>query len=269
MRGQLDSITLAKIEAELPEMITLYKLGLPVSPFIPSVAFEPESSVPVATICLNDVCTILNEARVAIIEARANLVWYRECSPSKRKEVTAVWCARFYVGDAAFRLYAAGEHLAAAIVTMLEIDEQELKNYTSDRNTSAQSKVGKLMLHLRPDHPISHAIMRLQESPEWSETIGYRNNYVHEQPPTLEGVGVVYKRGKRWKKLEDSHVLSFGGWDEPEYSIDDLLRTVTSAFSQFRETLVVVADSYRQILVEAGITEGSRKQSAGGEDIFL
>ena len=89
MRGLLDNITLAKIGADLPESIALFKLGLPLSPFIASTAFEPECSVPVATICLNGVCTILNDASFLIIEARANLVWYREQSPTSPNEATA------------------------------------------------------------------------------------------------------------------------------------------------------------------------------------
>lgn len=156
-------------------------------------------------------------------------------------EMAAVFFGRFYADDTALRLYSAGEHLAEAIIFMLEISDQQLKKYKRPQR-SQQSVVGHFLAEEEPHHPIMRAVLKLSQSKEWRDTNKYRNNWVHEQPPTVEGLGIVYKRVKRWQVAEGEmgtkkrkiSSMVIGGGDEPEYSVADLLRFIQPAlfFSQ-------------------------------------
>src|SRR2546422_912961 len=119
-RGKLDKETSARVEKELPNVLDVRTASLNLQPDLISMGFPPGSTVPVATVCLQDATSALEEARYALLEALAHIVWYSEkCEPPN--ETLAVFFGKFYADDAALRMYAAGEHLANAIINMLEI----------------------------------------------------------------------------------------------------------------------------------------------------
>ena len=49
-----------------------------------------------------------------------------------------------------------------------------------------------------PNTKITKSMQDLMASKEWNSTIGYRNQWVHNQPPLIQGVGIVYERRNRW-----------------------------------------------------------------------
>jgi hypothetical protein len=130
-RGLLGKKVLANLAKELPDVRQLHQLVLTLAPDFVSIKFSPESSIPVAAVCLRDSTETLIDAKYALHEAFAHKVWYLE-----KREVpspgTAAHFVRFYVDDTALRLYAAGEHLANAIICILEIQDQALEQ-TSNR----------------------------------------------------------------------------------------------------------------------------------------
>lgn len=180
-------------------------------------------------------------------------------------EMAAVFFGRFYADDTALRLYSAGEHLAEAIIFMLEISDQQLKKYRRPQR-SQQSVVGHFLAKEEPRHPITRAALKLSQSKEWCDTNRYRNKWVHEQPPTVEGLGKVYKRVKRWQIAEaeveteagavkrKTSAMVIGHGDEPEYSVDDLLGFIRPALFVFAETLTTVVQFYIKLLEKRGIT---------------
>ena len=81
----------------------------------------------------------------------------------------------------------------------------------------------------------------------------YRNKWVHEQPPTVAGMGIVYKRGKRWKPLPNGgYTLGIGGGDEPEYSPEDLVGFIKPVIFKFTDTFTSVVEFYTGLLKDAG-----------------
>lgn len=107
------------------------------------------------------------------------MLWYRDNSESPNESL-AIFFGRFYADDTALRLYAAGEHLAKAIVSMLEISNQDLqiarKAARSDGSAGEQITVGKFLTKMRPNHSVTAAIVKLIGADEWQKTITYRNH---------------------------------------------------------------------------------------------
>ena len=137
-RGSLDEATLLKIHNSLPDLEGVQNIILGFSVDFVSIIFSPESSIPVATVCLQDATHTLAEARYALHEYFAHKIWYGQ-KAEPRSEMSTVFFSRFYIDDAALRLYSANEHLTNAIIFMLEIQQKYLKkcNYSGkepDRN---------------------------------------------------------------------------------------------------------------------------------------
>ena len=237
---------------KVPNLRGLYELGLPRHPTLDAMHFlnDPESAIPSASVCLNDALHMLEEARFALIEGFKQLAHYREKSPPN--EPAAVFFGRFYGADVALRLYAAGEHIANAIVKMLAVAEDELAACRKNR-ISLQAMVADFMRSEKPGHLISNAIQKLGTSREWKSTMDYRNLWVHEQAPLVSGIGLTFKRGKQaWHKISQArgtgYELTFGGGDEPEISVDELLEFVCVASCLVEDLLAAIAGYYLGLL---------------------
>jgi hypothetical protein len=225
----------------------LYTRVIGLSPDVISANFGPYSTVAIASVCLEDSVSVLAQACYAVEEALAHRLWYRE-KARPPDEMAAVFYSRFYIDDAALRLYAAGEHLAAAIIAMLEIDSAQLESYRG-KKVSQQAAVAKFLSDERLDHPLTAAVQKLN-SKEWRKTIDYRNKWVHDQPPLVKGQGIVYSRRQRWETSDSgkSYKLGFGGGDKAEYSMEDLLAFVQPALHQFAEACNSVVENYLRLL---------------------
>jgi hypothetical protein len=169
-RGKLDKKTIARVERELPYVDDVRTTSLGLQPDFISIGFPPKSDIPIAAVCLQDATSMLEEARYALLEALEHIVWHRE-KREPPNESDAVFFGKFYADDAALRIYAAGEHLANAIVNMLEIKEQlqEFKRQKlakKKRVVSEQANVGIYLIENEPNHKITKAIIKLKESAE-------------------------------------------------------------------------------------------------------
>jgi hypothetical protein len=253
-RGLLDEVTLESINQQLPSIKNLEKIVLQIQPDFISTKFKPDSTIPTATVCLQDAVNTLAEARYALHEVIAHKIWYLEKSGPKNVPAS-VFFGRFYADDIALRLYSAGEHLAEAIVDFLEINEQELNPYRN-KKVSRQVIVGNYLRNEKPSHPVTQAVLSLADSSEWQKTIKYRNDWVHSQPPLVKGLGIVYKRGQRWKlsDTENSYKLELGDGDELEYSVDDLLKFIQPALFKFIDTVNVATQFYIDLLKNHGFS---------------
>jgi len=257
-RGLLDSSELKRISKETPDLSDSHERLRDISPELVFANFTPESNVPLALGCLRDAVNTYEEARYATHEVFAHRMWYLE-KKQPPNEKAAIFFSRFYVDDAALRLYSAGEHLANGIIMMLEINDKDLEPYKkkgSRERVSQQSIVGHFLRKQKPDHPVTREVSKLVDSKEWDATIRYRNRWVHEQPPTVKGLGIVYKRGRRWKvsPTGKGHILSFSGeGDPPEYSIDTLVGFTQRALFQFSDTLTSVIKFYVDLLESQGM----------------
>lgn len=245
-RGLLGRKILKQIASQLPDIKQLSSDIFTFTPEVVSFRFPPDSTVPIASVCLHDTFSALADAIYAFHEILAHRAWYLE----KREtplERTAIHFTRFYADDVALRLYAAGEHLANAIMDMLEIKEPSLTPYVKKR-ISKQIIVWEYLKREEPAHAITQAVRRLAQSKEWLATLNYRNDWVHGKPPIIKGLGIQYERRKRWE-VSDRHIgLSFGGGDEHKYSDEELINMVRPALFVFVETLTDVTAWYTQLI---------------------
>jgi hypothetical protein len=220
-----------------------------------SLRFHKDSTVPIAAVCLKDCVHLLIQARWALAQSYASLDWFRGKSPFSR-EGTAVFFGRFYADDVAVRLYAAQEHLADAIIAMLEITKTDLNPHQNKRVSKA-SVVGAFMRKQKPNHKITKAAVKLFSSAAWKDADRYRGLWTHEQPPAVANSGQVWTRDKRWKKVQQTGVeaysLGIGTGDPPEYTVDQIVKFLHAAFAGFASTVRTVVNAYLQILKVQGI----------------
>jgi hypothetical protein len=87
--------------------------------------------------------------------------------------------------------------------------------------------------------------------------MSYRGRWVHNQPPTVAGLGITYRRERRWKPSTDgkTYSLSFDGGDPPEHRTAEMGERWLQAFADFLKVLEVVTEEYYQILADFGIKE--------------
>ena len=203
---------------------------------------NPETKIDIAAVCLRDSVDVACDVIYALRRANENLIWYRKQHPDAPLEMEACRFAKFYVDDVALRLYASGEHIANFIIFFLDIPEADIKVHKKS-NTSISSAVGKYLNISSNNHNISKHINALLKGESWLRTMEYRNHWVHEQPPLMEGQGIVYERNGRLKKTEKGYSVGITLGDKPKYTIDSLLSMVTNATNDFvclLESLVAV-----------------------------
>lgn len=245
-RGLLGKKILKEIADQLPNIKQLNIDILSCTPEFVSFRFPPDSTIAIASVCLHDALHMLGDACHAFHEILAHRAWYLE----KREtpvERTAIHFTRFYTDDVALRLYAAGEHLANAIIDMMEIKARNLIPYKKKR-ISRQIIVWEYIKREEPTHIITQAIRKLAQSREWLAMLEYRNAWVHGKPPIIKGLGIQYERRKRWEISDKRIGLSFGGGDEPKYSDEDLIKMVKPALFVFVEVLTDVTAWYIQLI---------------------
>jgi hypothetical protein len=252
-RGLLDDATLKSINAGLPDSLTRLGRVLPLSPDVISMKFPPDSDVPIAAVCLVDAAHTLAGARHALFEFHAHGIFYREKSVPP-EPMTAVWYERYYADDVALRLYSAAEHIANGLVFMFQISETQLKKFRQPGRTSLQSVVGHFLLKTKKSLPVSKTLKVLAGSKAWNSTVTYRNEWVHAQPPTIHGLGIMYHRKKRWKTPADgSFHLGVGGGDAPKYTTAQLVAFIEPAFQLLLMSFDACVDAYLDLLGKRGI----------------
>lgn len=265
-RGLLDDATLEFIANKMPNIDKLAGLVQPLPPDLISMKFDHTSTVPIAAVCLQDTVNTLFEARHALHEVYAHRIYYLE-KAAKPNKMAAIYFAKFYSDDIALRLYASAEHLANAIMAMLEIDRKEInKTRKSDKKISLASAVGDFFRKQMPDHPISKAISDLIECDEWMKTKDYRDKWVHEQPPLIEGMGIVWKRKILWEDDGEevrpgvkARKLKIGGGAKPDFTVENLIYITERALNKFVQTTEIVVNFYVDLLVKNGIRiEGNK-----------
>ncbi|HEY0068475.1 MAG TPA: hypothetical protein VGE04_00750 [Chloroflexia bacterium] len=157
-RIELEAETLQIIADKLPDITNLQRTIAKLFPDFISVPFGPDSSIPDASVCLRDAVDSIWGARHALHEVYAHQLTYLEKEPSPN-EFGAALFGRFYADDVALRLYAASEHLANAIVCMLEINDADLRQYQKGNRISRQGVVGKYLFAKRPkDRVLNNSI---------------------------------------------------------------------------------------------------------------
>ncbi|MGH7389689.1 MAG: hypothetical protein ACREM3_09570 [Candidatus Rokuibacteriota bacterium] len=250
-RGDLSPEVQARIDSLLPDPMRRGDDILSLSPDMISAAFDPDSDVPIASVCLLDALRTMSAARYALFESHAHGIYYREVA-SPPQEMMAVWFEQFYVQDAAHRLYGAAEDIAEALIMMLEVSPARLQKFKG-RAVSQQAAVGRLLLEDHPALAITGSIKALTESTAWTATMSYRGRLVHEQPPLVGGLGIVQSRQRRWRKTDNGgRYLAFGGGDLPEFDTATLITTCRDALEALLTAWDDSLHAFMEVLREKG-----------------
>lgn len=109
------------------------------------------------------------------------------------------------------------------------------------------------MREKQPTHAITQAIQKLWVQGRWKNTMDYRNTWVHNQPPLIEGLGIVYERKERWEKTEFGAILNFDEGDVPKYNVDSLIEMVSVSSHAFVTLLKELADIFFEELERQGV----------------
>jgi hypothetical protein len=211
-------------------------------------------------VAFDDAHEAFAQARYSLAEALGHRIWFRQ-RKTPPDPMSGRWFESYYLSDAAMRLYAAGEHLARAIVYMLDLKDSELGRYRGKR-ASAQSAVARYLHRERPGHELTAAVDSLHRIAEWRKTLVYRGRVVHAQPPLVEGLGIGFERRRRWQpEPEGGWMLGVGGGDKPECTTDELFDCVSTAAHAFQVTLIVSAKHYWALLARYGIWLNAESKS--------
>ena len=247
-RGKLATKENRSIERKLPRLSRLVETVSTLSPDFISMGFKPNSTIPVASVCLRDATDVLCDVKYALFEAYAHKRWYEKDQP-KESNWVGIHFARFYADDACLRLFSAGEHLAAAIINMYELSKRDLRKHNGHgRGVSMLSRVSSYMIAEEPPNPLTRSLEELVTSKAWQSAVDYRNEWVHTQPPLIAGVGIVYKRRNRWITSDGGVSLTFGGGDKPDILVNDLLEFVGRSTMLFSKASRATVRSYVRML---------------------
>jgi hypothetical protein len=251
---------LTAINAALPDTRSFRLATLTFNPSFIAMECPPGSGrerIPIAAICLQDAAHALSEARYAEAQASVALEVWRFTGGSLR---IAIAQAQYYCADAAHRLYAAGEHIATAILCIRDLDAKALNPGKVERAVSLQARLARHLKTTRPSDPITAAVVKLGATEAWRRSIEYRGDWVHDQAPILEGVGQSFDRhAKRWQTMhgadgaEIGHQLSVGGGDPSENTIETVLSDAVDATAAFLELTGVVVEEYVAALATIGV----------------
>jgi hypothetical protein len=244
----LDEESSDRISRLLPEINSYQLIALSLLPDIIAFAFPENSRIPIAAICFQDIGNKFGQIRFALGEYYSHKIWFGEKNPEGNSSIF-LFTRLFFLEDIALRLYSIGEDLANSIINSLEITDAELEPYKNGR-ISQQSILGNYLMRERPDIEETKIIKKLIASEHWARAINYRNRLVHEQPPSVSGMGQVYTRRPRWQPTGNAneYAMGIGLGEEPEYSIDEIELFITEAYKIIIEITVELINIYTKWL---------------------
>lgn len=269
MSHRLSEERVQQIEESLPDVwaVVLPIYHLP-PPDLISVHYGPDSDVPIAAVCLLDAAEYIQESRYALKECVSSRAFYLE-ETEPPNEPRANFFGRFFADGAILRLYSCAEHIANCIRFFLPITDDELRRYRGDRYTSIAATVGRFLTNERPNPPITQAVLQLVESDDWQFVCRYRNQWVHDQRPAIEGLGVFYERRRRWRISDEGRaMLGIGAGDQPSLTLDILVPRTHNALAALLDVMTAVYDGLADELLTSTVGLGRfrlKKQDNGSD----
>jgi hypothetical protein len=252
-RGELGKDHLAEINSRIPEAISLENRALDLNPTQVAMVFGPRSNRELAAAYLQDVAAFLAEARYALVEAESHWIWHTKNSP-REENITALFYAQYYLDDAILRMYSTGEHAAGFVECYLSIHRGAIKvalEKNKDRNNSRLVRLGGYCRRVKQPRLVLSRIIALVDDASWTFVSDYRNKWVHEQRPRLEGLGISYRRQERWKKTgPGTFMLGIGGGDPPDLTIQEFFDRTISAYGLLRDLVRQCCDDLEAEVAE-------------------
>jgi hypothetical protein len=161
------------------------------------------------------------------------------------------WEQRFFLEDAAMRLYSAAEHLAEAIASYAELDPREVK---AAPKTSQWVKVAYVLKAHASHQTFRESMLTLRRVPAWKRCVSYRNAVVHQQPPLLGGSGLAWRRRNPWQQNADgSWTMVVRTSDPPQEHFPGLHDAVVDSTAELVDRLGLIWDAYWERLASRGV----------------
>jgi hypothetical protein len=182
MRGGIPSNRMEQIHSGLPYSITLRDV-LPylVDPLVE--AFGIKMGKMRARVRLSDGWHMLNQARIAVVEAEACTIFYEECQPNHTE---ALYRSLYYLDDAALRLHSSCEHMLRSVVL-----HWALSVPVKDSRESLLVRVLNMAEHSNQSQvrvDVAKILRKLRSSNAWKACIKHRNDWVHNRLPPINGL---------------------------------------------------------------------------------
>ena len=241
-RGELGEHYGKIVNETVPEAVSIQRWALRLDPARLAMVFGPGTNRDEIAACLQDAASFLAEARYALAEAHAHWLWHTEMAEQPDAKSARFW-SQFYLDDAILRMYSTAETVVA--FADLHFDSRAMKRALSKKvrkELRGQSRfigLGKLLQAVGSTDDLQTAVVMVANDPNWLFVTDYRNKWIHEQRPRLEGLGLSYQRRKRWQ--QDKHdrssntwVLGIGGGDPPDLTVDEFFEKTDSAYVLLR-----------------------------------
>jgi hypothetical protein len=192
MRGGIPSARMEQIHLALPYSLPLRDtLPILADPFAaPLVGIRKMR----ARVRLSDGWHMLNQARQALIEAEACTVFYEEI---QSKHTESLYYCRYYLDDAALRLYSSCEHILQFVALHWNLSIHKKMPSANATPYSEESRDGSLVLVLKAAEQfkdrlvhteVAKLLRTLRSSRAWKTCVKHRNDWVHSRIPATSGL---------------------------------------------------------------------------------
>jgi hypothetical protein len=182
MRGGIPSNRMEQIHLALP-------YAIPLSDILPQLA-DPigigilfgEPGKTQATVMLSDGWHLLNQARLALIEADACTIFYEEI---KSNPDEAHFHCRYYLDDAALRLCSSCEHMVQSIFLYWNLSTSPSKKGARDGALTRVLRAAQESKNAEVRKEIPKLLKPLRSSKSWKACAKHRNDWVHNRIPAI------------------------------------------------------------------------------------
>jgi hypothetical protein len=147
-----------------------------------------------AMVRLSDGWHMLNQARLALIEAQACTIFYTEIQKNRPE---ALYHCRYYLDDAALRLCSSCEHMVQFVILHWHLAITKGADPNGPNSSSTAQREGSLVLALKAAERRNNAqvptevvkILRaLRSSKAWRACVQHRHDWVHNRLPATSGL---------------------------------------------------------------------------------
>jgi hypothetical protein len=207
MRGALARDRMEQIHLGLPYSMTLRD----VLPYLADPLIAPHVSIRMmeARVRLSYGWHMLNQARIALVEAEACTIFYEEC---QHNHTEALYRCQYYLDDAALRLHSSCEHMLRSVIYHWALSVPEKKSSFDESRDSLLVRVLKAAEQSKQSQArvdVGKLLRQLRSSKDWKPCMKHRNDWVHNQLPAITGLfpDIGFGRNIDYEKILPPSVL--------------------------------------------------------------
>jgi len=136
---------------------------------------------------------MLNQSRIALVEADACTIFYEEIQGNHTE---ALYRSLYYLDDAALRLHSSSEHMLRSVIFRwtLGVPEKESgvgAGYSPKEPRESQSLLVRVLQragHSKDTRDVAKLLKGLRSSKAWKACMKHRHDWVHNRLPAINGI---------------------------------------------------------------------------------